>query len=176
MIRQASLVRAVGGLSLVALAGALAVTGADRTLYAPTFLSGWSLAAVAALPLVAWWSPPGELAAFGRRARRQLWVAALMLGLFLVHVELRLPLGWLETTLFALLVAFLASSCVGASLAIRELGARRGERLADLERGAARWLRVHVALASALFALGLFHGAFVHLHGWLAHRFLHAGG
>ena len=57
---------------------------------------------------------------------------------------------------------------VGAALLAEERPTR------EKEAHATRWLRVHVPLTWSLLALGLFHGAFVHLHGLLAHLFLYS--
>lgn len=164
-MQRAVLLRAAGLLLAAGLLGALALARLGSTLLAPRFLTGWTVAASVTLVAALWWRAPADLVTLGRRARAQLALLGLVAALLLVHVEGRLPLGWVETGLFALAVAVGASAVAGCALA--------AERdAADLERRAASWLRVHAGLVGALLGLGLLHGALVHAHGLLAHLLL----
>lgn len=168
---------------LVVLGVALVRVVLQRTLYAPAFLTGWILAGLVCWTAASWWSPPQELEGLARRMRAQVALSLLTLTAFLIHIDLRLPRGWIETALFALAISVGASLVIGRSLALEADERRRGGtpagderrlwRRADRERRVSRWLRVHVSLLWALLALALFHGVFLHLHGLLAHLFLY---
>jgi len=175
--------RGLGALLLCVLAVAATEMALQRTLFAPTFLTGWILAAPVLWMAAGWWSPPRELEDLALRMRGEVALSLAALAAFLVHIDLRLPRGWIESALFSLVIAVGASLVIGRSLALErderrrdgppEGDERRTRRRVDRERRVGRWLRVHVALVWTLLALGLFHGAFVHLHGLLAHLFLY---
>jgi len=168
-MQRTVLARGTGVLLAAVLAATLGVGRLQETLYTPTFLTGWLLALPVGLAALAWWRIPSDATELARRVRRQLVLAALALFLFGVHVELELPVGWIETALFALLVAFLASTLSGSVLLAD------ADDPEERDRRAEAWLRLHVPIVWSLLALGVFHGVFVHLHGLLAHLVLYAG-
>ena len=149
------------------------------SLPAPYFLTGWCAGGLLALVAHSWWITEMEGPRLRRRLRLHVYAAILLLALFAIHVDFRVPNGWLEVALTALFAAMLASTAVGAKLVGAFAGVShvgRAEASAPRheagERQLRRWLFVHVPLTYSLLSLSLFHGLFVHSHGALAHLFL----
>ena len=134
------------------------------SLYEYTYLSGWCLAAVIVGFGLTWWFPDVDYTRLSRRMHLHLSVSGLLAVLYVIHTEFRLPVGWMQTGLFALFVALIASTISGVSILLK----RNPGPDPDTIR---RWLYVHVPMTYGLLALGLFHGVFVHAHGALAHFF-----
>ena len=159
------------GLMAIALLGAELVTNLlGQTLYRPSFLTGWIAAGFVLLVAIQCCFVPKELSSFAKRMRSHLLMSAVFLFFFSVHTGGRLPSGWLETLIFALASLTLMSAIAGAVL----FGSSQHSEVA--ERSAERWVRLQVPLTFSLFALGVFHGAFVHLQGLLAYVFLYSEG
>ena len=170
-LQRAGFLQATAVLCAGGLVGWGALELLDGTLFSPRFSSGWALTLVVFGVVCLWWSAPKERSGLARRLRIQTVLAALVVAGFLVHAEARLPLGWIETGLFGLAIAFLGSSWVGGAL-LREAGSDSDQASGDARL--ARWIRVHAGVVGALLGLALFHGLFVHAHGWLAHLFLYS--
>ncbi len=181
--RQLTLLLVGGGL-LALLVAALLSSTLSATLYRPTFVTGWIAWTLVAVLAALWWRPVRELDALERRLRRQGLLQGLLLTAVLLHVDLAWPTGWVETLLFLTFVAATLSWAFGLGLASARDGGRwsdhgesvyiRARREARKKR-CAQWLRLHAALLGALVGLSVLHGAFVHLHGLLAHLFLGKG-
>ncbi len=138
----------------------------DGTLLELDFATGWVLlAGVVAVALRFWTPPSADRTSVERRVRGQLALAVVLLAVLGLHMDLELPVGWIESVLFALVAAWTVSTALGVRLAT-------DTSLDDGPR--ARWIRRHVPLTWSLLGLAVFHGAFVHLHGALAHLFLYA--
>jgi hypothetical protein len=128
-----------------------------------SFASGWALAAGLTIVAALWWTPPAESRSLAKRIRLHLVLALSLAAVFAVHVDLGLPLGWVQTLLFASFIALVASTITGASLVLSD---------EPDDAAARRWLSFHVPLAWSLTAVSLLHGALSHLHGALAHYLL----
>ena len=161
------LLRTLGVLALVFGLVHLCLSSLDGTLYRPNFLTGWMLFALTGLPALAWWNIPTQLEPFANRARRQSWGTLLLLFGLGVHTELSLPQGFVETLLVLLVLAVYAGAQIGVSIVNGQAP------VSELEERAARWVRGQTALIWSLLALGVFHAAFVHLHGAMAYFFLY---
>jgi len=158
--------------ALIVLAGACALAcGLESlrrgSLYALSFASGWVLAATIVAGVVALHALGGGPTK--RRMRVQLVVTTAALGLLLFHVDLRLPRGWVETALAAVLLAAAASTAYGADLVLRGRADVEGPEVA-------RWLRRQAAINAVLIVFTAFHGVLVHAHGALAHAMLSVSG
>lgn len=136
------------------------------TLLDLSFQTGWLLCAGVGLLAASWWFPRFDRGALARRVRKHLAVSAVLTLVYAAHVDLRLPVGWMESVLFVLFGLLLTSTVAGALLL------RRGVASSDAP-GIDRWLGLHVSITWALFGAAVFHGVFTHGHGLLAHVFVH---
>jgi len=132
----------------------------DATLLTPSFLTGWVLALVLGLSALNWVRAVPGIEGLRSRVGLQLVIGALMLLLFLIHVELRLPDGLLESALTIGFEAMLASVLIGGLIAFYyEPDAARLKR----------WLRIQVGIHWSVLGVAMFHGVFSHVHSALAY-------
>ncbi len=151
-----------------------------RSLYTLCVQSGWLAAALTAAVALTWWRFDADAPLLRRRVRLQLHLSCLLVVMFTVHVDMRVPNGWMGIALAALFIAMVVSTIVGTMIV--HTGARAGDPLAQAantrQSGLAdlvpvrRWLFVNASLSYSLLGLALIHGAFVHSHGLLAFFFL----
>ena len=163
-------------LSVVAL---YAYVACKRSLFMPCVQSGWLAAAVIAAVALSWWAFNTDGQRLCRRMRRQLCFSCLLVVLFAIHIDMRVPNGWIGLALTILFIAVIASTIVGAVIIHAATRARDSVRRgADATPDGAdlvavrRWLFVNVPLSYSLLGLAIIHGLFVHSHGTLAFYFL----
>lgn len=134
-----------------------------QTLADASFLTGWILTTGIAVLACFWWFPRFDAAGLPKRMRLHLGLGLLLVLLYALHAELRIPTGWIEGLLLCLLALLVTSTVAGVVLVRDRAGSPERVR---------RWVHVHVPLTYALLGAALFHGVFVHGHGMLAHVFL----
>ena len=127
-----------------------------------TFLSGWILTAGVAVLACFWWFSRLDAVGLPRGLQLHLGLSVALVLLYALHTGFAVPTGWIEALLSLLFLFLVASTVVGVALL-------RGSDPAVRVR---RWTHVHVPLTYALLGAAVFHGAFVHGHGLLAHVFL----
>ena len=143
----------------------------ESTLYSLYFLTGWPLLAAVGLDLFWRWQQSAKSSQPSHWIGVHSGLAVLAAVLFLIHLEFRMPTGWIESGLLLLFIGMLASGLVG--LMIR-LGLQLGLIEGDVHgpRLAQRWVLVHVPLEVSLITLAVVHGTLVHGHGFMAHLML----
>lgn len=118
-----------------------------------SFVTGWVLFVFVLGFAAHWWLPAVGGALEARIAKHQAWSLALVCA-FAIHVEFRLPGGFLDLVLTSWLALMVVSLFVGRFLLTQ------------------RWVQLHVAISYGLVAACLFHGVHVHAHGLFAHCLL----
>ena len=143
----------------------------ESTLYSLYFVTGWLLFAAVGLDLYWRWHRSAKSPQPSRWIGVHAGLAVVAGVLFVVHLEFRIPTGWIESTLALLFLGMLASGLVGLMIRLGlHLGlidsAIHGPRLAQ------RWVLVHVPLEVSLITLAVVHGMLVHGHGFMAYVML----
>ena len=170
-MRKGTLFVNAAAAALLALAAVLFLAWSRTTLLDLSFQTGWLLCAGVGALALSWWFPRLEAPRLSRRLRLHLLGGWLLAAVFAVHVDLRAPVGWVETILFVLFALLLTSTVAGTMIVRRvtEATEREGSDAGSIDR----WLPIHVSLTYSLFGAALFHGVFTHAHGLMAHLFLH---
>ena len=86
----------------------------------------------------------------------------LLVGVYLAHVEFRIPAGVIDRAL-TLGVLFLGLSLI---FGLRRSRPQIGGRPSTLPGW---WLNLHAGITASLLTLAIIHGVFSHAHGFLAH-------
>ena len=140
-----------------------------RSLYTFCVQSGWLAAALTAAIALTWWKFDANAPLLRRRVHIQLYLSCLLVVMFAVHIDMRVPNGWMGIALAILFAASAVSTIVGATIV--HIAARAAETRPSGEAdliAVRRWLFVNASLAYSLLGLALIHGVFVHTHGVLA--------
>lgn len=131
------------------------------TLYSACYITGWVfLAIIGGRVLVRFRDPVLGGDALRVRAVHEVALTVVMLTLFAVHVQFRIPNGWVDAALTIVFVGVLASAAWGLT-AVRRPVTTGEARLR-------RWSVVHALALTVLLSVAGFHGVFVHTHGLVA--------
>ena len=143
------------------LALAVLISVCTGTLYSACYLTGWLFVSVVGWRAMMWAKDPAlPDDRLRTRAAHELALTIIMISLFAVHIDFRVPNGWLDLALTAVF-GLLVCSAIQGGRALR----------ADPIEGAARlrrWTTRHAGVLGVLIALAGFHGVFVHTHGVVA--------
>ena len=141
------------------------------TLYSLYFVTGWLLFFAVGLDLYWRWQQSGRTSQVTRWIGVHAGLAVAATALFFLHLEFRVPNGWLEGALVLMFAGLLASGLFGMLI---RLGLQLGviDGTVQGPRLARRWVLVHVPLEASLFVLAVVHGVLVHAHSLMAHVML----
>ena len=131
------------------------------------FPSGWLTAGALLVFALDWWRPVSSRHALHRRMDGHLFLGATLALLFAVHVDFRMPNGWIDLGLTVGFAMLLLSLAVGATLC-RDDPAPAGGLSTRRAGWLVAWQRVHTALSFALLTLVGVHASLVHGHGLMA--------
>ena len=153
-----------------------AYVACKRSLHTLCIQSGWLAAILIAVVALSWWKLDIDRQHLIRRMRLQACINSLLIVMLTVHLDLRVPNGWMDLALTALFIAMIASAITGTVIvriaacdcdALRQRSDPSKPDWADLV-AVRRWLFVHVPLNLSLLSLAVIHGLFEHGHGMFA--------
>lgn len=143
----------------------------QTSLYTLYFVTGWLLLGTIVLDLYWRWQQSAMLPSASRWIGVHAGIALSIAGLFLLHLEFRVPNGWIEGALLLLFIGLLISGLAGLAIRLAiHLGWIDARSLGPAL--ARRWVLVHVPLEASIVALASVHAVLVHGHGFMAHVML----
>ena len=166
MTRRApsKLVSAVGAAAAIVVLVVVHGFFAD-SLLRTTFLTGWALLLAIGVQAHRRWRKVRGSDASTEWLGGQGGLVLVTVMLFGMHLDFRVPDGWLDSVLAGMFVLLVASS---AAAAVLLLTLRRDPQHAG-NQAPRRWLLFHVSLTASLLTLGAMHGVLAHTHSVLAY-------
>ena len=157
-----------------------AYAACKRSLHTLCIQSGWLAAILIAAVALSWWKLDINRQRLVRRVRLQVCLSSLLVVMLAVHLDLRVPNGWMDLALTVLFIAMIASTIAGTVIVrtaacdrdvLRQRSDPPKPDWADLV-AVRRWLFVHVPLNLSLLSLAVIHGVYEHGHGMFAFFFI----
>ncbi len=159
MPRSSSTLASAAGVAVVVIALAVIHGICAGSLLRTSFLTGWGLLLVVGVQADRRWRKVRRADASAEWLSGQGGLVLIAVMLFGMHLDFRIPDGWLDCVLAGMFALLLASAAVAALL----LRTRPGHQAAR------HWLLFHTSLIASVITLGAMHGVLAHTHSVLAY-------